>query len=84
MIDLRGRHRACDRTKAKTYKLRAITSNIAQGRELTVKLALPASAQTAIKRAPRAGKRIVVAVKVTVADVAGNKRTLTRNVRLRR
>lgn len=71
-------------SKAKTYKLKASTTTIAKGKNVTVKLSLPAAARSAIKRALRAHKRVVVAVKVTVSDAAHNTRLLTRQVRLKR
>lgn len=70
--------------KARTYKLKPITSTIARGKKATVKLRLPAGAQAAIRRALAARKRIVVAIRVTVADPARNSRTLNRQVQLTR
>jgi len=70
--------------KAKTYKLKTVITVIAKGQKVTVKLKLSAAVRAAIKRALGARKRVVVAVKVTVADAAGNKTTLTRQIRLKR
>lgn len=71
------------RAKAKTYKLKTITTTIAKGTQVTVRLVLPAGARAAIRRALRAGKRIVVKLRVSIADGAGNARTLTRQIGLR-
>lgn len=71
------------RSKAKTLKLKALSTGIKKGATATVKLKLSATARSAIKRALRAGKTISAKVTVTVTDAAGNKRLLTRRVRLR-
>jgi len=71
-------------TKARTYKLDTIRTQIAKGQKATIKLTLPAPAIAATRRALRAGKRVVVTVKLTATDAVGNKRVLSRGVRLRR
>ncbi|HVF77100.1 MAG TPA: phytase [Solirubrobacteraceae bacterium] len=70
--------------KAKTYKLTARTTAIGRGMKATVRLSLSGSARAAIRRALRSGARVVVSLRVSVADGAGNSRTLTRRIRLRR
>jgi hypothetical protein len=70
-------------TKAKTYKLSAVRTTLARGQKITIRLKLSTIARTAIKRALRARKRILAVVKLTVTDAAGNKQTLSRQVRLK-
>jgi hypothetical protein len=67
-------------SKARTYKLKAVTTGIAKGKTLAVKLALPKSVRTAIRRALRARRKVTLTAVVTVFDAAGNKRTLTQKV----
>jgi hypothetical protein len=71
------------RAKATIYSLRAITTTIAKGRSATARLTLSARVRAAVRRALRRGARIVVKLRVSVADAAGNTRTLTRQIRLR-
>ena len=68
---------------AKLYKLKKATAVIVKGGRVTVRPKLPAAARKAIKRSLRRGRRITVRLRVIVADAAGNKRTLARQVRLR-
>lgn len=68
---------------AKTYKLQAVSRQLAQGEKVIFKPRLTASARSAIRRALKAGKKIVVKLEVQVSDGAGNRRTLTRQVRLK-
>ena len=68
---------------AKTYKLKTVVSKLANGETATLKLRLPTAARSAIKRALRARKRIVVKVKLIVTDAAGNTTTIIRKIRLR-
>jgi hypothetical protein len=56
---------------------------IRQGEEATARLTLSERARAAIRRVLRTGARIVVKLRVIVADGAGNRRTLTRQIRLR-
>jgi uncharacterized delta-60 repeat protein len=70
--------------KAKTYKLKTITTQIGRGQKVAIKFALQVSIRSAIKRALALRKRVVVAVKVSVTDAAGNRRSLRRQVRLKR
>ena len=70
--------------KARTYKLKPSRAAIATGETVTIRLAVPVTARTAIRRALNARRRVVVTVKVTVRDVRGNTTTLTRHVRLKR
>jgi hypothetical protein len=72
------------RTKAKTYKLKTIKAKIAKGAKASIKLVLSTAARAAIRRALLSHKRIVAAIKVTIADPAGNQRVLTRQVRFKR
>ena len=69
--------------KARTYRLPRSTRTIGEGRTVTIHLSLSSAARRAIRRALRAGKTIVVRFRVSVADEAGNTRTLTRQIRLR-
>lgn len=75
------RHRSA---KARTYTLRATTKTIAEGAPATLHLRLPARTRRAIRRALLAGRSVAVKVRVRLADHAGNTRTLTRQLRLRR
>ncbi|MBW3653257.1 MAG: hypothetical protein KY433_06620 [Actinobacteria bacterium] len=69
--------------KARTYRLKAVTTAIAKGAKATVKVKLGGSARARIRRALRAGRPISVQLSVRVADSAGNARTLKRQIRLR-
>jgi 6-phosphogluconolactonase (cycloisomerase 2 family) len=69
---------------AKTYKLTAVRTVIGKGKTVTIRLKLSTAAHTAIRGALRAGKRVVAKVKLTVVDAAGNTRTLSRGITLRR
>ena len=68
---------------AKLHRLGRASASIAQGRTVTLRPTLSRAARTAIRRALRRGRRIVVTLNVTAVDAAGNRRTLTRRVRLR-
>lgn len=70
-------------TRAKTYKLATATRSIGPGAQQRLTLRMSAATVRAIRRALSARKRVVVKLRITVADAAGNKRTLTRQVRLR-
>lgn len=70
--------------KARTYRLKAVTRAMAQGSKARIALKLPAVARTAIGRALRARRATVVKLRIRALDAAGNARTLTREVRLRR
>ena len=72
------------RAKAKTYHTAARTTLLDRGGRATIRLTLSRTARRAIARALRARKRIVMTLTVGVADGAGNRRTLTRRVTLRR
>lgn len=71
-------------TKAKLYKLEKVTAAVAQGGAAKLGPSLSSAARRAIGGALRRGRRITVRLKVTVADGAGNSRTLSRRVKLRR
>jgi hypothetical protein len=71
------------RTRAKTYRLQPVTAAVATDAPTTARLALPASARSAIRRALTRGRHIVVSVRVEVADRAGNTRRLARQIALR-
>jgi hypothetical protein len=71
------------RVRAKTFKLKAKTTHIAQGAKKSVTLRLTRAARSAIRRALRARKRVAVKLDVRVADGAGNVRPLTRRIVLR-
>lgn len=72
------------RARARTYVPSVVVATVAKGAKVTVKLRLSKNARVAIGRALRAGKRIFVTVTARVADSAGNGRSLTRRVALRR
>ena len=71
------------RTRAKTYQLQPVTAAVAADAPTTARLALPASARSAIRRALTRGRPIVVRVRVEVSDRAGNTRRLARQIALR-
>ncbi|MEA2195254.1 MAG: hypothetical protein QOG42_1688 [Solirubrobacteraceae bacterium] len=71
------------RVKAKTHRLAAVTTTLAQGARAKVRLVLSPTLRVTIRRALRAGRRIAVTLHVRVADTTGNARTLTRQFRLR-
>jgi beta-glucanase (GH16 family) len=66
-----------------TYRPRRVSTTIAKGYPVTVRLRLSSRARVTIRRALRARKRMVAQVHVRVVDDAGNARTLTRQVALR-
>ena len=66
-----------------THRPRRISTTIAKGVPVTVRLRLSQRARVTIRRALRARKRMVVQLHVRVADDAGNARTLTRQVTLK-
>lgn len=72
------------RTRARTFRLKVVTKTIARGRAATVKLSLSKTVQTAIRRSLRQGRSISVKLRVVVSDAAGNDRTLTRTLKLKR
>ena len=72
------------RVAAKTYRPVAVKRAIPQGATRKVALRLSALTTRAIRRALSARKRIVAKLKVVTADAANNRKTLARNVRLRR
>jgi hypothetical protein len=69
--------------RSKLFRLVRASAAIAQGRTVTLRPKLSRAARTAIRRALRRGRRIVVTLDVSAVDTAGNRRTLTRRVRLR-
>jgi hypothetical protein len=71
------------RTGAKTYRLKAVTAAVLTRATETTRLALPAQARAAIRRALKRGRHVVVRVRVEVADRAGNTQRLTRQIALR-
>ena len=66
-----------------THRPQRISTTIAKGIPVTVRLRLSQRARVTIRRALRARKRMVVQLHVRVADDAGNARTLTRQVTLK-
>ncbi|MGI8624061.1 MAG: PKD domain-containing protein [Solirubrobacteraceae bacterium] len=72
------------RARAKTYTLKKVGTKIPKGASGRLKLKLTAAARGAIRRALKAHKKIAVKLKVSVADDAGNARTLKRQVKLKR
>jgi beta-glucanase (GH16 family) len=66
-----------------TYRLRRVSTTIAKGSPVTMRLRLSSRARVTIRRALRARKRMVAQLHVRVVDDAGNARTLTRQVALR-
>jgi hypothetical protein len=71
------------RTQARTYRLKAATAAIPTDTATTARLALPAHARDAIRRALTLGRQIVARIRVEVADRAGNTQRLARQIALR-
>ncbi len=71
------------RAPAKRYSLKAATAAIPKGGKTTLRPKLFRAAHRASRRALRAGRRVYVKLRVTVADQAGNKTSRQRRVRLR-
>ena len=69
--------------RTRLFRLARASAAIAQGRTVTLRPKLSRAARTAIRRALRRGRRIVVTLNVSAVDAAANRRTLTRRVRLR-
>ena len=71
--------------RARTYRLGPATRNdIAAGARVTLTMAISQKARTAIRRALRAHKMVSATATLVVKDVAGNAKTLTRRIKLRR
>jgi hypothetical protein len=69
---------------ARSYALKAARKRLAAGRRAAMKLKLPSKGRSAASRALRRRKKVKATVLVTVADAAGNKRTLKQTIRLKR
>jgi hypothetical protein len=72
------------RTAAKAYRLKTVTRAIAKGAKPKIALRVTTTSSRAARRALRLGKRVIARFRITVADAAANKKTLTRDVRLKR
>ncbi len=70
-------------TRARNYRLKASTAAIPNGKKSLLRPQLSRAARTAIGRALGNRRRIVVSLRVTVVDKAGNRKTLGRRVRLK-
>jgi len=66
-----------------TRRLASVSTTLARGIPVTVRVRLSARTRITIRRALRAHKRMAVQLHVRVVDDAGNTRTLTRQVALR-
>jgi hypothetical protein len=71
-------------TRAKVYKLKTLKRSIARGAKRKIALRMATTSTRAARRALRLRKKVLVRFKITTADVAGNKKTRTRDVRLKR
>jgi hypothetical protein len=71
-------------TKAKLFRLGPVTKKAAAQKRVTFKLKLSKKTLKAIKRALAKHKKVVVKVKVTAKDAAGNVGTATRKIRVKR
>ena len=69
---------------ARLFSSRRVTVQAAANRTYRLRLSLPTAAVHRIKRALRRGVRVRAKVTLTVSDTAGNSRTRSRRVRLRR
>ena len=72
------------RTKAKVYRLKTLKRSIAKGTKRKIALRMTTTSTRAARRALRLRKRVLVRFRITTADVVGNKKTRTRDVRLKR
>ncbi|MEA2148295.1 MAG: trimeric autotransporter adhesin, partial [Solirubrobacteraceae bacterium] len=71
------------RARARAYRSGASRATIARGTQATLRLRLSSTNRATMRRALRAGRRVVADLRVRVADAAGNARVLTRRVALR-
>ena len=69
--------------KAARYALRPAVARLTPLVRARLTLRVPRTARTAIRRALRDGRRVSVAVQVTVRDGAGNRTSRSRTIRLR-
>lgn len=72
------------RSRARTYTLQVVQATLAKATKARVRIGLSKNARVAIGRALRARKRVTVKLTVRVRDGAGNGRSLTRRIALRR
>lgn len=70
--------------QARLFKLKQVTTMIAKGETATLRPALGSMARTSIRRALGRGRPITVKMTITATYAAGNSRTVTRRVQLRR
>ena len=69
---------------ARTHRLKAVNRQLTRARTTRIAIKVPAATRIAIARALKARKRTVVTLRIRAVDAAGNARTLTRSVRLKR
>ena len=69
--------------QARRFKLKGVTAKITKGATATLRPKLSRTAQIAIRRALGRGRRITVRLTLTVSDATENRRTLTRDVKLK-
>jgi hypothetical protein len=79
-----GTARVTRASTARVYAIRPATRRIARGGTGTLTLRLSTATRRALRRALRRGRRVTLKLRVSVADAAGNTRTLTRQITLRR
>lgn len=72
------------RSKARSFKLRTVTTRIAKGARKKVVFRISTLPRLVTQRAIRSRRAVSVRVTVTVRDSAGNRRTLRRTIRLLR
>ncbi|MBW3653926.1 MAG: hypothetical protein KY433_10120 [Actinobacteria bacterium] len=70
--------------QARRFKLKKLSTAITKGATARLGPKLSYAARRSIRRALARGRRITVKLTVTATDAAGNSRTLTRYVRLKR
>ena len=72
------------RSKARSYKLRTVTTKVAKGARKKLVFRISTLPRLRMTRALRARRTVSARVTVTVRDSAGNRRTLRRTIRLLR
>lgn len=70
---------------ARVYRLGAVKDrHVARGAKATLKLALPAKARDAIRRALKKGRKVKAVLTVRIKDAAGNAAATKRTIKLTR
>jgi uncharacterized delta-60 repeat protein len=70
--------------KAQTYKLKTVRKALASRKPTKLTVRLPRAAINAARRGLKAHKHVVVMLKITIADSAGNRAVRSRQIKLKR